>query len=109
VLQGDLAKPDADICRRPHTAAHGVHFLLCPASAAFMVKLLKPDPASPVACTERLLLQRWALDEAGSWFELNADPELIRFTGDSAFPSVDAVLSCVPGLEHEAVHELAGV
>ena len=39
--------------------------------------------------TERLILREFELTDAPLLYLLNADPEVIRFTGDSAFSSVD--------------------
>ncbi|TNE54032.1 MAG: N-acetyltransferase [Bacteroidetes bacterium] len=38
--------------------------------------------------TERLILREFSPDDAAQLHELNADPEVIRYTGDSAFHSV---------------------
>ncbi|WP_276391272.1 GNAT family N-acetyltransferase [Eudoraea chungangensis] len=39
--------------------------------------------------TKRLLLREFVLDDARNMFNLNSDPEVIRYTGDQAFRSVD--------------------
>lgn len=43
--------------------------------------------------TERLWLREMTPDDAPFAFELNNDPEVIRFTGDDAFASVEAARS----------------
>lgn len=39
--------------------------------------------------TERLILREFELTDAKCMFELNADPEVIQYTGDPSFKSVD--------------------
>lgn len=39
--------------------------------------------------TKRLLLREFVLDDARDMFNLNSDPEVILYTGDQAFKSVD--------------------
>ncbi len=40
--------------------------------------------------TERLQLREFLVSDAADFYALNADPEVIRYTGDSAFESVAA-------------------
>ena len=40
--------------------------------------------------TERLILRRFELKDAPHFFELNSDPEVIRYTGDPPFESIEA-------------------
>jgi RimJ/RimL family protein N-acetyltransferase len=42
-----------------------------------------------VAVTERLTLREFSPDEAAAIFALNADPEVVRYTGDRAFVDVE--------------------
>lgn len=39
--------------------------------------------------TERLILREFEISDAQNMFDLNADPEVIRYTGDPPFGSVD--------------------
>lgn len=41
-----------------------------------------------ILATNRLLLREFLIEDAQSFYELNADPEVMRYTGDSAFESV---------------------
>ena len=43
---------------------------------------------SIVAQTERLTLRKFDLQDAFDLFELNSDPEVVRYTGDAAFQTV---------------------
>jgi len=45
---------------------------------------------STVARTERLTLRQFTLEDAADLFALNSDPEVIRYTGDLPFESVEA-------------------
>jgi len=45
---------------------------------------------STVARTERLTLRQFTLEDAADLFELNSDPEVIRYTGDLPVESVEA-------------------
>lgn len=42
-----------------------------------------------IAETKRLILREMTTDDAESAYLLNADPEVIQYTGDSSFESVD--------------------
>ena len=44
----------------------------------------------PVASTERLRLRELQPGDAEALYRLNSDPEVMRYTGDSAFPSIAA-------------------
>lgn len=48
------------------------------------------SPAKIILETERLLLREITPEDAEIMFALNADPEVIRYTGDEAFESVAA-------------------
>jgi RimJ/RimL family protein N-acetyltransferase len=43
-----------------------------------------------IAETPRLVLRRFRIDDAAAFYALNVDPEVIRYTGDPPFASVDA-------------------
>lgn len=49
--------------------------------------------------TERLLLRATTPKDAAVFFALNSDPEVLRYTGDSPFPSVDAVAEFLDGYD----------
>ena len=40
--------------------------------------------------TDRLFLREWILEDAQNFFDLNNDPEVIRYTGDPPFESLEA-------------------
>lgn len=42
-----------------------------------------------VVKTERLVLRRFTVDDAGSFYLLNLDPEVIRYTGDRSFLNIE--------------------
>jgi RimJ/RimL family protein N-acetyltransferase len=48
-----------------------------------------------ILSTPRLILRNFAIEDAQSMFELNADPQVIRYTGDEPFASVEAALSFI--------------
>jgi RimJ/RimL family protein N-acetyltransferase len=46
-------------------------------------------PIKLITETPRLILREFALDDAKSMWELNSDPEVIKYTGDPPFASVE--------------------
>ena len=40
--------------------------------------------------TERMYLREFSVDDASHFYELNSDPEVVRYTGDPPFESVEA-------------------
>jgi len=50
--------------------------------------------------TERLVLKRFAIADAQGFYELNLDPEVIRYTGDAPFRSVEEAKSFIRGYDH---------
>ena len=54
--------------------------------------------------TSRLLLREFDLTDAPSFFELNADPEVLRWTGDVAFPDVATSEAFIRGYDTYRVH-----
>lgn len=46
-------------------------------------------PAKPIIETPRLILREFKVDDAFDIYKLNADPEVIRYTGDSPFETVE--------------------
>ena len=43
----------------------------------------------PILETERLLLRELNPDDAGDFFNLNENPNVIKYTGDKAFQNID--------------------
>lgn len=43
----------------------------------------------PILETERLLLRELNSDDAGDFFNLNENPNVIKYTGDKAFQNID--------------------
>lgn len=41
--------------------------------------------------TERLILRESVVEDAQALFDVNSDPEVMKYTGDVAFPSVDVM------------------
>ena len=46
-------------------------------------------PMKKILETQRLILREFELSDAKKMWKLNNDPEIIRFTGDSAFGSIE--------------------
>ncbi len=46
-------------------------------------------PVKPITETPRLMLREFALDDAKKIWELNSDPEVIKYTGDPPFETVE--------------------
>ncbi|MFT5920228.1 MAG: ribosomal-protein-alanine N-acetyltransferase [Granulosicoccus sp.] len=44
----------------------------------------------PILETERLILREWVIEDAENFFDLNNDPEVVRYTGDPPFESIEA-------------------
>jgi RimJ/RimL family protein N-acetyltransferase len=55
-----------------------------------MVGLFYFSRMKPIMETERLILREWILEDAENFFELNNDPDVIRYTGDPPFESIKA-------------------
>ncbi len=45
--------------------------------------------------TERLYLREFELSDAESFFQLNSDPEVIKYTGDPPFSSIESALDFI--------------
>ncbi|MBK7007209.1 MAG: hypothetical protein IPH36_00305 [Saprospiraceae bacterium] len=45
--------------------------------------------ASTIAENENILLRTWLPEDASFFYELNADPDVMRYTGDPPFASVE--------------------
>ena len=50
--------------------------------------------------TPRLLLRNLTQADAESFYRLNADPEVIRYTGDDAFADIEAARTFLEGYDH---------
>ena len=46
-------------------------------------------PIKLITETPRLILREFALDDAKSMWELNSDPEVIKYTGDPPFETIE--------------------
>lgn len=57
-----------------------------------------------VARTPRLVLKRFSIRDASGFFELNADPEVLQFTGDAPFASVKEARNFIRAYEHYDRH-----
>ena len=57
-----------------------------------------------VARTPRLTLKRFSIRDAADLFELNSDPEVIRFTGDVPFASVSEARNFLRGYKQYDLH-----
>lgn len=53
-----------------------------------------------IMTTPRLLLREFALEDAPALYELNSDPEVMKYTGDSPFASVRDAEDFVRGYDH---------
>lgn len=45
--------------------------------------------------TERLIMRHWTLDDVDNIFDLNADPEVIKYTGNDSFRNKDEVIEFI--------------
>ncbi len=54
--------------------------------------------------TDRLKLRELGPDDAAFAFELNADPQVVRYTGDEPFASVEAAQAFLAGYADYRVH-----
>jgi len=52
--------------------------------------------------TARLVLKTFSVTDARAFFELNADPAVLRFTGDVSFPSVAEAEDFIRNYDHYA-------
>lgn len=50
--------------------------------------------------TPRLYLRPFAESDADGFYQLNANPEVLQFTGDRPFPDIAAALSFIQGYDH---------
>ena len=55
--------------------------------------------------TERCFLRELSIDDAQSFYDLNADPEVVKYTGDDAFADADSAKSFLKNYNH---YELYG-
>ncbi len=52
--------------------------------------------------TERLLLREFEVADAPSYYELNQDPEVLRYTGDAPFPTLESAVDFLRNYDHYA-------
>lgn len=50
--------------------------------------------------TDRLLLREFSVDDAAHMYALNLDPEVIRYTGDGPFDSVESAKNFLENYDH---------
>jgi RimJ/RimL family protein N-acetyltransferase len=53
-----------------------------------------------IVTTPRLVLREFALEDAPALYELNSDPEVVKYTGDAPFASVKEAEDFVRGYDH---------
>lgn len=54
--------------------------------------------------TPRLYLREFILDDAQALYDLNADPEVLKYTGDTAFESIAAAKQFIKNYDHYKEH-----
>lgn len=54
----------------------------------------------PILETERCFLRELSADDAQSFYDLNADPEVVKYTGDTAFATIDDAKSFLENYNH---------
>ena len=54
----------------------------------------------PIIVTQRMYLRQWNEKDAQFLFDLNSDPEVIRFTGDSSFGSIEKAREFIGDYDH---------
>lgn len=57
-----------------------------------------------IAETERLILRELHPDDAEHFFELNNDPEVLKYTGDVAFESIEEAREFLKNYSHYSEH-----
>lgn len=60
----------------------------------------------PILETQRLMLRPFALEDAPSFMELNADPEVMQYTGDSPFATVQDAEDLIRNYRQYADYQL---
>lgn len=50
--------------------------------------------------TERLLLREFEVADAPYYYELNQDPEVLRYTGDAPFPTLESAVEFLHNYNH---------
>jgi RimJ/RimL family protein N-acetyltransferase len=58
----------------------------------------------PAISTPRLLLREFALKDAPALFELNSDPEVMKYTGDLPFATVNEAEDFIRAYHHYRDH-----
>ncbi|MFY8020811.1 MAG: GNAT family N-acetyltransferase [Bacteroidia bacterium] len=59
-----------------------------------------------IAETERLILREWTLDDAADLFRLNANPNVLKFTGDKPFKNIQEAEDLISNYEQYSKHGL---
>ncbi|MDZ4706540.1 MAG: GNAT family N-acetyltransferase [Saprospiraceae bacterium] len=54
--------------------------------------------------TERLLLREFEVADAPHYYELNQDPEVLRYTGDAPFPTLESAVDFLRNYDHYQQH-----
>ena len=62
-----------------------------------------PDDPFKIS-TDRLVLRRFCAQDAAPLFEMNSDPEVLRYTGDEPFPDVSAAADFIRNYSHYRDH-----
>lgn len=62
------------------------------------------EAVAAIAETERLEFRRFQAEDAEGFFQLNNDPEVVRYTGDVAFNSVNEARDFLAAYGHYAAH-----
>lgn len=58
----------------------------------------------PVFETERCYLREFSVDDAQSFYDLNSDPEVVKYTGDGAFNSLCEAKSFLQNYDQYELH-----
>ncbi len=57
-----------------------------------------------IISSERCYLREWTVDDAGFLYELNSDPEVLEYTGDEAFSSLESAQGFIKSYTHYKDH-----
>lgn len=60
------------------------------AGSVFTNYMMRRTLVAPLIETERLILRPFIQEDAPDFYALNNDPEVVKYTGDAAFPDVEA-------------------
>ena len=62
------------------------------------------SPSKPVIATARTTLHRFSANDAEDFYQLNLNPENVRFTGDAPFASVEQAKQFIANYDHYQLH-----